>query len=114
MKKNFLLIGKYLLQVILTAIASALVALLQNYLATHTGNSMPELNPEHVAKVGGILSTTKIAFNHYKKIGGTENYAHLKGLAVDILCKNDAEAYQIILSCLTAGFKRIGIGKGHI
>lgn len=50
--KKFLI---YLAHVGLTAIVSALIAILQNYIAMHT-SQMPDLiNPAHTATVGGIL-----------------------------------------------------------
>ena len=46
--------------------------------------------------------------------GGVSDSAHLSGLAVDIACLNDEQAYCIISGAMASGFKRIGLGKGHI
>lgn len=47
-------------------------------------------------------------------VDGVSDSAHLKGLACDIECENSTERYHIIKGAIVAGFKRIGIGKGHI
>lgn len=46
--------------------------------------------------------------------GGVKDSSHLKGLACDIECENSTQRFYIIRGALIAGFKRIGIGKGHI
>ena len=46
--------------------------------------------------------------------GGYATDAHTLGLAVDIECLNDEQAYCITAGALAAGFKRIGRGVGHI
>jgi hypothetical protein len=61
-----------------------------------------------------IITSAKRNPDTNKSCGGVENSAHLKGLAVDIACSNSEDAYNIIFGALMAGFKRIGIGKGHI
>lgn len=48
------------------------------------------------------------------EVGGVKDSAHLKGLACDIACENSTQAFLIIKGAIVAGFKRIGIGKGHI
>lgn len=47
-------------------------------------------------------------------VGGVENSSHLKGLAIDLLCKDSISRFKIIFGALASGFKRIGIGKTHI
>jgi hypothetical protein len=47
-------------------------------------------------------------------VGGFATDSHTKGLAADIACKDDAEAWSIIHGAYVAGFTRIGRGKGHI
>ncbi|MES2382890.1 MAG: D-Ala-D-Ala carboxypeptidase family metallohydrolase [Bacteroidota bacterium] len=48
------------------------------------------------------------------EVGGKEDSAHLTGLACDIQCTNNEERANIMKGAIFAGFKRIGIGKGHI
>ena len=51
---------------------------------------------------------------HNKRVGGSRNSSHLKGLACDISCKNSNERSLILVSLLAAGFTRIGIGTNFI
>ena len=51
---------------------------------------------------------------HNDRIGGAENSAHLRGLAVDIRCSNSGERYIIYDGLRTAGFRRIGLADGFI
>lgn len=46
--------------------------------------------------------------------GGFATDPHTLGLAVDIECLNDEQAYCITAGALASGFKRIGRGAGHI
>ena len=57
----------------------------------------------------GLRSTEK-----NKEVSKATDSSHLKGLAVDIACKNPQEAYCIIRGALMAGFERILLGEGHI
>ena len=45
---------------------------------------------------------------HNKKIGGSPNSAHMRGLAVDIKCNNSTDRY-ILLPLLAETFKRVGV-----
>lgn len=49
-----------------------------------------------------------------KRVGGVVNSAHLKGLAVDLKVNSSSDRYYIVKSLLSAGFRRIGIGGGHV
>ena len=49
-----------------------------------------------------------------EEAGGVADSSHLTGLACDIACENDEQAFCIIYGACGAGFKRIGRGKGHI
>ena len=51
---------------------------------------------------------------HNKKVGGTPNSSHLKGLACDIACNSSTERALIMSSLIKVGFKRIGIGSTFI
>ena len=49
-----------------------------------------------------------------KKIGGVPNSSHLKGLAVDISCKNSKDRFALVKLFLKVGFTRIGIASSFI
>jgi hypothetical protein len=66
MKTNLKKIGLYVLQVVLTALASAGIALLQSYLETHGVNAGPTLNPENTATIGGLVASGKVAVSHFR------------------------------------------------
>ena len=51
---------------------------------------------------------------HNEAIGGTENSSHLKGLAVDISCKNSKDRFDLINCLLDVGFSRIGVASTFI
>lgn len=53
---------------------------------------------------------------HNKAVGGKENSAHVKGLAVDIECPKHSTYYRWLLinALLHTGFVRIGIGDNYI
>ena len=61
-----------------------------------------------------IITSGLRTAEYNKKIGGIKNSSHLKGLACDIAYKTSRELHTILISCLKAGFNRIGIGKGHV
>ena len=50
---------------------------------------------------------------HNKEIGGSQNSAHTRGLAVDIKCDNSPDRY-ILLPLLTKIFKRVGVYNGWL
>lgn len=56
----------YLGQIILTAIASALIALLQNYVASHTGVPAEHISPEKTSLIGTTLGTARVSYIHIK------------------------------------------------
>lgn len=66
MKENLKKGGIYLLQVMLTACASVLVAMLQNYIATHSGQPAEILNPSHVGAIGTVLSGGHVTYKQLK------------------------------------------------
>lgn len=47
-------------------------------------------------------------------VGGFATDPHTKGLGADIRALNSAEVYIIVFGALCAGFKGIGLGKGHV
>lgn len=46
--------------------------------------------------------------------GGAPDSAHLRGLAVDLRCRNSRERFLILKSLLSVGFMRIGDEVDHI
>ena len=51
---------------------------------------------------------------HNEAVGGASSSSHLKGLAVDIACKNSTDRFKLINILLQVGFKRIGMGSTFI
>jgi uncharacterized protein YcbK (DUF882 family) len=49
-----------------------------------------------------------------KKIGGVKNSSHLKGLAVDISCKESKDRFTLLNLLIEVGFRIIGIAKSFI
>ncbi len=49
-----------------------------------------------------------------EKVGGKPGSSHLKGLAVDIACKNSTDRFKLISILLQVGFKRMGMGSTFI
>lgn len=61
MAENLKKAGGYILQILVTAIASAFVAILQNYIATHGIHAEPLINPTTTATIGAGLSSGHMA-----------------------------------------------------
>lgn len=77
---------------------------------------VPELvyNLDFLRKLYGkpiIINSGYRTKKHNEKIGGKEESAHLKGMAVDIKCKTSPERYELLKLALQIGFIRIGIGN---
>lgn len=51
---------------------------------------------------------------HNMKIGGTENSAHVYGVASDIECLTSRYRFKILNSLIFVGFTRIGIAEDFI
>ena len=51
---------------------------------------------------------------HNKRVNGTKNSSHLRGLAADVRCRNSSERYLIVAALIAAGFNRIGIASSFI
>ena len=51
---------------------------------------------------------------HNKKVGGSKNSSHVKGLALDIKVLNSRYRYLIIVAAINAGINRIGIHSNFI
>ncbi len=48
--------GKFFIHVLLTALTSAIIAMLQSYIASHGVDAGPTIKPENTAIIGGGLS----------------------------------------------------------
>jgi len=51
---------------------------------------------------------------HNKSVGGKPDSSHLKGLAVDIACKNSKDRFKLEGILREVGFTRIGMGSTFI
>lgn len=51
---------------------------------------------------------------HNKRVGGSANSSHIRGLAVDIACTDDRTRFILIEALLEAGFSRLGIHERFI
>lgn len=71
-------------------------------------------NARTMADIPFIITSGKRDPAKNAEVGGVNNSSHIKGLACDIACENSSQAFFIIRGAIVAGFKRIGIGKGHI
>lgn len=61
-----------------------------------------------------VITSSYRTPEYNKKIGGKENSAHTKGMAVDISVKSSVDRFKIIDALFIAGFTRIGIGKDFV
>lgn len=67
-----------------------------------------------VSGIPYVLTSTVRTEAENTAAGGVHNSLHMKGLAVDIRCNTSANRFKIVFGLLTAGFKDIGIYKGHV
>lgn len=51
---------------------------------------------------------------HNRRVGGSLESSHLRGLAADIRCPNSLSRFHLIRSLMGEGFHRIGIGKDYL
>jgi uncharacterized protein YcbK (DUF882 family) len=68
-----------------------------------------------MAGVPFIITSGLRSPDQNKNIGGVEDSAHLFGLAVDLLCRDDLSRFKIVKALISLGVSRIGIySDGHI
>lgn len=67
MKEKIKKILSYLLQVVLTALASAIIAMLQNYVQAKGVEVGPSLDVADTSLIGGVLASGKVAISNIKK-----------------------------------------------
>jgi uncharacterized protein YcbK (DUF882 family) len=81
------------------------------------------LEPELVAKVDLACERAGVAFiitsgkrteSGNLEAGGVAGSSHLKGLAVDLSCKDSPDRYRMVKALLDVGFMRLGIYDRHI
>ena len=68
----------------------------------------------YIAGIPFVINSAYRTKEHNLKIGGKPNSSHLKGLAVDISCKDSRSRFIIINALIKAGFNRIGVAKTFI
>jgi zinc D-Ala-D-Ala carboxypeptidase len=64
-----------------------------------------------IAGIPFVITSGFRTVTHNKAVGGVSDSAHLKGLAVDLRCRNSNERYLLLNALLSVGFNRIGYGK---
>lgn len=47
-------------------------------------------------------------------VGGVNDSSHIKGLAVDLRCRDSRERFLIVKGLISVGFMRIGVESDHI
>lgn len=67
-----------------------------------------------IAKIPFIITSGYRTESENRRVGGVPDSAHIKGLAVDLRCKNAQERYAIINALLKVGFCRIEDAVDHI
>ena len=60
------------------------------------------------------LSSAFRCIPHNRDVGGVEDSAHTKGLAVDIRIPDAYTRFKVLYGLIKAGFKRIGVYETYI
>lgn len=71
-------------------------------------------NARSIAGIPFVITSGLRSIEKNREVGGAEDSAHLKGLAVDLKCNYSESRFIIVSALLMAGFKRIGIAPDHI
>lgn len=88
-----------------------------------TPQEVMNLQPELISKLEEARELAGIPFvinsgyrekGHNEEVGGTEDSAHLYGLAADIRARNSHERMKIVKAAIKAGFDRIGVAKTFV
>lgn len=89
----------------------------------NVGCNLGDMDPNLLRKIdelrerfGGPLTITS-AYRTQKQneaAGGAKSSAHLRGTAVDLRCRSNADRYRLVTAALAVGFHRIGIGKTFV
>lgn len=66
-----------------------------------------------VAGVPFVITSGARCVEHNRKVSGTPNSSHIRGLAVDIACPSSQARYAIIKGLYSAGFTRIGYNQAR-
>jgi len=75
------------------------------------------LKLDKAREISGIPFVINSAFRTHlenRRVGGSKDSSHLKGLAVDISCTDSIKRHKIINSLIHVGFNRIGIATTFI
>lgn len=51
---------------------------------------------------------------HNVQVGGSQFSSHLRGMAADLVCKDNHRRWAMIYALMKVGFQRFGIGKDFI
>jgi len=63
----------------------------------------------HKAGIPFIISSGFRTVEHNYAVGGADGSSHIKGLAVDLLCRTSNQLFHILDGLCSVGFKRIGV-----
>lgn len=64
-----------------------------------------------LAGVPFVITSGARCVAHNRKVGGTPNSSHIRGLAVDIACPSSQARFAILKGLFLAGFTRIGFNQ---
>ncbi len=66
-----------------------------------------------IARVPFIVTSGFRCPSHNEAVGGVPDSAHTKGLALDVVARDSAEFFQMVMGLLAAGFERIVFYPDH-
>jgi uncharacterized protein YcbK (DUF882 family) len=61
-----------------------------------------------------VISSGYRCEQHNEAVGGSPKSSHTKGLAADIVVRDSAQRYKILMGLIGAGFNRIGLGENFV
>ena len=91
--------------------------------ACKCGCGYDDINMGLVAKIDNIrslygspisISSGCRCINYNTQIGGEDNSAHIRGMAVDIICNSSRERFMFLYLAILHDFKRIGTGSNFV